>query len=81
MGSFVYRFHPKSYPEIPTSVCWISENKNNISISYISPIIWIFDRITGKWKDIINYEGNYSGLTQANKIWNLYKTSLIISGH
>ena len=46
LGSFVYRPGSQPFAEIPTSASWIHTNHNALLISYRTPVLALFDRIT-----------------------------------
>jgi hypothetical protein len=45
---------------MPTSADWIKSNLNSIAIAYVSPFIGIFDRLTGKRKEILKFDVDLS---------------------
>jgi len=46
LGAFVYKSTSKQCYEIPTSAAWTSSSHNSLIISYVSPMLGMFDRIT-----------------------------------
>ncbi len=46
MGAFVYKSSNKQCYEIPTSAAWTRSSHNSLLISYVSPMLGLFDRVT-----------------------------------